>query len=108
MTKFAKLISENDNVITVVADCKAGDDVTVKFQGAEKIYTCNSDVPFGHKVAINDIKKGEPVVKYGETIGSAKSDIKIGDWVHIHNVQDDYLCLDKDGKPLPGQEITLK
>jgi altronate dehydratase len=108
MTKFAKLISQNDNVITVVADCKAGDEVTVKFQGKQRTYTCNSDIPFGHKVAINHIKMGEPVIKYGEVIGSAKTEIKAGDWVHIHNVQDDYLCLDKDGHPLPGQGSCVK
>jgi altronate dehydratase small subunit len=103
MTKYAKLIDQNDNVITVVADCKAGDEVTVKYHGKEIPYNCNSDIPFGHKIAIKHIKMGGPIIKYGEVIGSAKSDIKPGDWVHIHNVQDDYLCLDKDGNPLPGQ-----
>jgi altronate dehydratase len=103
MTKFAKLISQNDNVITVVADCKAGDEITVKFHDKQRIYTCNRDIPFGHKVAISHIRMGEPIIKYGEIIGSAKTDIKAGDWVHIHNVRDDYLCLDKEGRPLPGQ-----
>jgi len=104
MTKYAKRISEKDNVVTAVADCVARDTVTVKYKKAKTQYTCNQDVPFGHKIATENISKGSVVIKYGETIGSAKKDIKKGDWVHIHNVKDDYKCLDKDGKPLPGQD----
>jgi len=104
MTKYAKRISDTDNVVTAVADCTAGDEVTVKYKGSETKYKCNQDVPFGHKIATGDISKGAVVIKYGETIGSASQDIKKGDWVHTHNVKDDYKCLDKDGNPLPGQE----
>ncbi len=104
MTKYAKLIHENDNVITVVADCNAGDRITVKLEDKEFTYTANQDVPYGHKVAIVSIKQGAPVVKYGEAIGRARQDIAAGDWVHVHNVRDDYKCLDRNGNPLPGQE----
>jgi len=103
MKRYAKLISECDNVVTVLADCKAGDNATVKHGGEESLYTCNQDIPFGHKIAIAQMKKGDSVIKYGEKIGVAKKEIKIGDWVHTHNVLDDYVCRDKDGKPLPGQ-----
>ncbi|MBN2332491.1 MAG: UxaA family hydrolase [Deltaproteobacteria bacterium] len=103
MTKYAKKMAEQDNVVTVVADCVAGDEVTVKFQGKGTNYTCNQDIPFGHKIAAVDMAKGIKIIKYGEVIGSASLDIKKGDWVHIHNVNDDYKCLDTDGNPLPGQ-----
>jgi altronate dehydratase len=103
MTKYAKLIADNDNVITAVVDCKAGDEVHVRRGGKETTYTCNQDIPFGHKIAIAEIKKGYNVIKYGEKIGVAEKHIKLGDWVHTHNVRDDYLCIDKQGKPLPGQ-----
>ncbi|MCQ2787321.1 MAG: altronate dehydratase family protein, partial [Bacilli bacterium] len=43
-------------------------------------------VKLGHKVALKDIKKGSQVIKYGEVIGIAKSNIKKGDWVHSHNL----------------------
>ena len=104
MVKYAKKINESDNVVTAVVDCAAGDEVTVLFQGDEQTYACNQDVPFGHKIATVDIPKGGRLVKYGEEIGSASCDIQKGDWVHTHNVVDDYKCLDKDGNPLPGQE----
>jgi altronate dehydratase small subunit len=104
MAKYAKLIDEKDNVATAVADCVAGDELTVKFKGKETSYICNHDMPFGHKIAIVDIAKGQKIAKYGEAIGSASQDIKRGDWVHTHNVRDDYKVLNKQGNPLPGQE----
>ena len=104
MTKYAKKIAESDNIVTAVADCEAGDQVTVKFFDKETIYSCNQAVPFGHKIAILDIPEGEDVIKYGEAIGSATCEIRKGDWVHTHNVKDVYKVLDKAGNPLPGQE----
>ena len=40
----------------------------------------------GHKYAIKDIKRGENVIKYGNPIGHATCDIKVGEHVHSHNV----------------------
>jgi altronate dehydratase small subunit len=103
MARYAKQISENDNVVTAVADCAAGDQVTVRFKGKERVYQCNQDLRFGHKMAIEDIRKGESILKYGQPIGMASQDIRKGDWVHVHNVRDTYKVLDKQGNPLPGQ-----
>ena len=47
-------------------------------------------IAFGHKIAIDDIKKGDDVIKYGESIGIAKEDISQGEWVHTHNVEETY------------------
>lgn len=44
-------------------------------------------VPAGHKFALRDIKKGEFVIKYGEVIGRASTDIKKDEWVHTHNLK---------------------
>lgn len=38
-----------------------------------------------HKVALEVIQAGEPVIKYGVPIGSATRDIRAGEWVHLHN-----------------------
>lgn len=102
--KIAKIIHDEDNVATVLLDIAAGEQVKSRSKGNELICTCNQDVPFGHKIAIAEIRSGEPIVKYGRPIGSATQDIKQGDWVHVHNVRDDYKVLDKDGNPLPGQD----
>lgn len=45
------------------------------------------NIPAGHKIAITDICEGGPIVKYGNVIGYAKSDIKAGEWVHTHNAR---------------------
>ncbi len=39
-------------------------------------------VPQGHKLALVDIAAGGPVRRYGVVIGSAKSDIAAGRWIH--------------------------
>ena len=104
MVKYAKLINAKDNVVTVVADLKEREQVFVKFQGKQTIYRCNQNIPFGHKIAITDINQDDPVIKYGQVIGIASQNIQKGDWVHTHNVRDDYKVLDKNANPLPGQE----
>jgi altronate hydrolase len=43
-------------------------------------------VPRGHKMAVVEIAKDAAVVKYGQVIGFATSDIAPGDWVHEQNV----------------------
>lgn len=39
----------------------------------------------GHKYALADIAKGENIIKYGQPIGHATTDIKKGEHVHSHN-----------------------
>lgn len=41
----------------------------------------------GHKYALRDIQKGEPIIKYGFPIGVATDDIKCGEQVHSHNLK---------------------
>jgi len=36
---------------------------------------------------LKEIKKGEKVIKYGEPIGQATTDIKKGEHVHVHNIK---------------------
>ncbi len=40
----------------------------------------------GHKYALADIAKGENIIKYGQPIGHATTDIKKGEHVHSHNI----------------------
>ncbi len=41
----------------------------------------------GHKKALNDIKKGDDIVKYGFPIGEATCDISAGERVHTNNMK---------------------
>ncbi len=86
MAKIALFIDNNDNVATALSDIKKSDAVEIKGQKEEFTVIGNADIPHGHKIAIADIRKGGAVVKYGEKIGVATSDIRKGDYVHIHNV----------------------
>lgn len=45
------------------------------------------DIPQGHKMALQAIAEGDPVVKYGFPIGHATAPIAPGEWVHSHNLQ---------------------
>ena len=41
----------------------------------------------GHKYALTDIKAGENIIKYGNPIGHATTEIKKGEHVHTHNMK---------------------
>ena len=43
-------------------------------------------VPMGHKVALRRIEAGDKIIRYGQTMGTAKAVIEAGDHVHTHNV----------------------
>ena len=80
------IIDDRDNVVVAIYPLHAGDEVTYALPGGESGHVvANQDVPLFHKVARQDIKAGQAVVKYGEFIGQATCDIKAGDHVHVHN-----------------------
>ena len=43
-------------------------------------------VPAGHKVAVREVKQGQPVRRYNQIIGFATRDIRAGEHVHVHNL----------------------
>jgi altronate dehydratase small subunit len=81
------IINPKDNVATALVDLKAGEVLSKEMDGTQKDVKLNQDIPFGHKIGILEIPAGFPVIKYGETIGTASMTIKTGDYVHIHNVK---------------------
>ena len=74
-------IHPDDNVVVALEDIKQGE--TLGGLGV----CAAEDVARGHKLALREIREGEPVIKYGNPIGLAKSDIAPGAWVHVHNVR---------------------
>ena len=56
------------------------------FRINEKDNVC-VDLTTGHKFAVENITKGECVIKYGFPIGEATKDIKCGEWVHTDNMK---------------------
>ena len=72
-----------DNVATARVKINAG--VILSRYGKEDV-TVYEIIPFGHKLALEQIASGEPVFKYGQRIGVAMTDIAAGDLVHVHNL----------------------
>ena len=70
---LALKVNDLDNVATVFSnEAKAGSDVEVRDKkGNSETVTVIGDVPYGHKIAVRDIKKGELIIKYGEETGAA-------------------------------------
>ena len=84
----AIIIDAKDNVAVAIEPISKGDLVSYVVNGQEITLTAQQDITIYHKLACRDIAKGEPVVKYGEHIGIAGCDIKAGEHVHVHNVED--------------------
>lgn len=85
----AIIVEDKDNVAVAVEPIKKGETVDyVRHDGEEEKLTAVDDITIYHKVAVCDIAKGDPIIKYGETIGLAACDIKAGEHVHTHNVAD--------------------
>lgn len=80
--------NEMDNVATVFSDIDQDQFIdVVDKKGHRAQVKAISSIPYGHKVAIREIRKGQSVTKYGEEIGLAVADIRIGDHVHVHNME---------------------
>ena len=85
--KRAIALTEKDNVATMIDKAKKGEDVEVTIGRRKIVITAEDEIPFGHKIALKEIKKGEKVIKYGEPIGQATRDIKKGEHVNVHNIK---------------------
>lgn len=100
-------ITENDNVAVVVNAVRAG--AMLEADGI-RVKTLQH-IPAGHKIALTDIKAGEPIIKYGYPIGTAKKNIEAGEWVHVHNISTalsgllDYTYEPEERKKGKAQEV---
>lgn len=87
MTIDAIRLSPDDNVVVT---CRAVDQgTTILVDGVA--LTLAQTVPIGHKLAFTAIGAGARVIKYGMPIGSMTEAVQPGDWVHMHNMQSDYM-----------------
>ncbi len=110
MTGYIK-IHPTDKVIIALQKIDKGDEISVEGNTIVAL----DDVTEGHKMAIEDISKGEHVIKYGSSIGIAQEDIKTGSHIHVHNLRTglgDNLsyCYNPNGKAieLPKENLTFE
>lgn len=78
---------KEDNCATSLEDIPKDEEILINDDSIKIIQY----IPVGHKFALNNISKGERIIKYGEIIGFATEEIKKGDWIHTHNIKSHYL-----------------
>jgi len=78
-------IHPDDNVATLLNDAPEQAIVQVLGSGRCREVTGKNSIQLGHKIALCDIADGEPIIKFGVTIGRATKKILAGQWVHLHN-----------------------
>lgn len=80
--KAVLAISVRDNVATALEALQIGR--RVEANGV--LVTAVETIAAGHKIALQPIRTGQAVIKYGSAIGLASRDIAPGAHVHTHNV----------------------
>ena len=86
MRRDAIAIKRQDNVATAIRDIEQGRNAIVGIEEETLSVQVSGAIPFGHKLALEEIPSGEEVLKYGTVIGRATRDITAGEHVHVHNV----------------------
>jgi arabinonate dehydratase len=93
-------LSPDDNIVVAIDLIPSG--------GTAAGLTARERIHKGHKMAVEPIREGEPVKKFGQIIGFATRHIAPGEWVHEHNVglhdfaRDHHIGEDAgDDAPLP-------
>ena len=74
------IMTEADTVALCLEDVSPGERL------ADGNVVARDAVPAGHKIAVRGMDEGEPVLKYGQVIGSALFRIEPGEHVHVHNI----------------------
>ena len=78
MNKLFK-INKHDNVAVALEPLKQG-------EVADGIKILD-DIPFGHKVLLEDKNENENIIKYGNAIGHLTKYCKKGEHIHEHNLK---------------------
>ena len=112
----ALMMDNNDNVVTCMTEVKAGEQVNYMKDDKVCSLVAEDDIPFCHKIALQDIPKGGQVIKYGESLGEVSEDIGTGHWIAEHNlfsvsrdydnelVGDDFVMCAKQSEGAPELE----
>jgi altronate hydrolase len=106
-------VAGDDNVAVTLRPVAAGEHLSVDGVSV----TSRGEIGPGHKVALESIRAGDVVVKFGVPIGVATEAISAGDWVHSHNLRTalsgvvDYVyspSLAPSNRPAPVTMPTFK
>jgi len=91
--KKAIIMAVADSVAIALDDLVPGDGVRIRSLLQEIVgeLEVSDSVPYGHKLSVKLIAKGDEVIKNGEVIGIASQSISKGEHVHIHNIVSLYV-----------------
>ncbi|MCG6910821.1 MAG: UxaA family hydrolase [Deltaproteobacteria bacterium] len=84
MKPNAIIVDEKDNVAIALTDIAKGGTAVLK-EG--RTLVTKTDIPFSHKILLEDLSEGEEIIKYGEVIGKASTQLMQGEWIHSHNME---------------------
>ena len=76
-------IEQKDNVATALEELIPGA-LRLLGDGCMREAEAVQKIPKGHKIALQNIRAGEDVIKYGVRI------VRAGEWVHLHNIRSVY------------------
>jgi len=104
--EWAVLLRPEDDVAVLKRPLKTGDEL----MNGSLVLKAPSLIPAGHKIALRPIADGQPVRKYGQTIGFAQDAIQPGEHVHTHNlVMRDFgreYAFCADARPVSSAALT--
>lgn len=98
------LMSPEDNCMIARTALAKGDTVTIDGQAV----TLSQNILIGHKVARRALAVGDKVLRYGALIGSITAPVGIGEHIHTHNLESDYIptyTLGQDGHHFLDKEV---
>ena len=80
---------KSDTVGVMTADVKKGQTLRGWNMATDKTLRAKAaqSIPLGHKIALVEVPKGEEIIKYDQSIGTASRPIKKGQHVHTQNLK---------------------
>jgi len=95
-------LHQSDNIAVARVPLSPGQKLSIDGSAV----TVRDSVPAGHKIAVRQIPRGESIVRYGQMMGRASTDILPGSHVHTQNVSFEELTFDYEfpatDRPLPS------
>ena len=95
-------INPADNVVVAVKNLQTGASLDIN----GRTIVVLQDIPAGHKVALQDFKEGDHIIKYGAPIGHTREVITTGSWVNEKNIKTNLEGLREyefNPQPIPEQ-----
>ncbi len=80
-------IHPDDNICVATHKLSAGS--VIRCNGTS--FTLATDVELGGKLALEALAAGNKVIKFGKPIGTLKASVALGEYIHTHNLQSDYI-----------------